>query len=190
MSTGTAGLAPITGTAIVSTSVSASASADTLRRDFSRTAARFPTGVTVLTTVADGQLHGMTVNAFATASLDPLLILTALGNTSRTARYILDTGRFAVSVLGADQQDTARWFADRSRPVGSESFAGLGWQPAPYTQCPVLDGAVAYFDCTVHDTHPAGDHTVVIGAVHAFDALTGQPSLLFSGSRFSATPTA
>ncbi|MEV7560547.1 flavin reductase family protein [Streptomyces sp. NPDC089795] len=183
MSTGTAGLAPIAGatTDIVS--------ADTRRRQFSRTAARFPTGVTVLTTVADGQLHGMTVNAFATASLDPLLILTALGNTSRTARYILDTGRFAVSVLGAEQQDTARWFADRSRPVGSESFAGLGWQPAPYTHCPVLDGAVAYFDCTVHDTHPAGDHTVVIGAVHAFDTLSGQPSLLFSGSRFSAAPT-
>ncbi|MFD7626290.1 flavin reductase family protein [Streptomyces sp. NPDC059851] len=179
MSTGTAGATVGTGTA-----------AESRRRAFSRTAARFPTGVTVLTTVVDGEPHGMTVNAFATASLDPLLILTALGNTSRTARSILQAGRFAVSVLGADQQDTARWFADRSRPTGRESFAGRSWRPAPYTGCPVLDGAAAYFDCTVRDTYPAGDHTVVIGAVHAFDSLPGEPSLLFFGSRFSAAPTA
>ncbi|MET8813821.1 flavin reductase family protein [Streptomyces sp. NPDC004549] len=176
----------------MSTGIAASTgtAAESRRREFSRTAARFPTGVTVLTTVADGEPHGMTVNAFATASLDPLLILTALGNTSRTARSILQAGRFAVSVLGADQQDTARWFADRSRPTGGESFAGRGWQSAPYTGCPVLDGAVAYFDCTVHDTYPAGDHTVVIGEVHAFDSRPGGDSLLFFGSRFSAAPTA
>lgn len=164
---------------------------ESVRRHFSRTAGRFPTGVTVLTTVdGGGELHGMTVNAFATASLDPLLILVALGNGSRTGQRLIANGRFAVSVLGADQEGVARWFADRSRPVGSGSFREIGWFPAPETGCPVVTGAAAYFDCSVHSTSPAGDHTVVIGAVHAFDALSAQPPLLFSHSRFTATPTA
>lgn len=163
-----------------------SAEADTAR--FRRVAGRYPTGVTVVSTVHSGQPHAMTVNSFVTVSLDPLLVLVSLGLHCRTYERVRASGVFAVTVLGADQQPTADWFAGSARGTGAEAFAGFPWRPAPYTGAPVLLGGVSYFDCAVLQIRPAGDHAVVLGAVHAFDTLSDGPPLMFVDSRYSAGP--
>ena len=156
--------------------------------DFRRVAGRFPTGVTVLTCVRDGEPQGMTVNAFATASLDPLLVMVILGNRSRTARQVLDGDGFAVTVLSSGQAETARVFADASRPRDQGVFGTVPTWPARSTGSPVLTGGVAYFDCTHHAHYAAGDHTILLGAVRSFGVLSEDPALLFSRSLLGAEP--
>ncbi|MGW7072160.1 flavin reductase family protein [Streptomyces sp. NPDC054855] len=164
---------------------------ETPRRRFRRTAARFPTGVTVVTALAeDGEPHGTTVNSFTTVSMDPYLVMVGLGLGSRLHDRILARGAFAVSVLSDTQEADARWFADPARPAGAASFTGLPWRAADLSGAPVLMEAVAWFDCTVHATHEAGDHTLFVGRAEAFGVLSDRPALTFADSRFVSHETA
>ncbi|WP_175647505.1 flavin reductase family protein [Streptomyces cyaneochromogenes] len=156
---------------------------------FRRTAGRFPTGVTVVTTVSDGEPYGMTANAFMTVSLDPLLVAVGIGLGARGHDRVLRSGRFAVTVLSDRQTGTARRFADPARPVGAAAFAADDWTAGPATGCPVLPDGVGWFDCSVRDAHPAGDHTLVIGRVEDFGPLTGERPLVFVDGSFTAPDT-
>jgi flavin reductase (DIM6/NTAB) family NADH-FMN oxidoreductase RutF len=127
----------------------------------------FPTGVTVVTVACDdGSMHGMTVNAFSSVSLDPMLVMVCLDETSRGLGLIERAGVFVVNVLSTGQRDVSRWFANRHRPVGSAMF-----DPVPFetgiSGCPVLVEASASFDCRVRQSHRAGDHLIVLGEVVA-----------------------
>ena len=134
---------------------------------FRKAMGSFPTGVTVVTVAAgDGSIYGMTVNSFSSVSLDPMLVLVCLGETSRGAGLIERAGAFAVNVLSAGQQDVSRWFANRDRPAGSTMFDGVPFEPG-VTGCPVLAGATASFDCRLRQSHRAGDHLIVLGEVVA-----------------------
>ena len=44
---------------------------------------KFATGVTVLTTLNEGEPHGMTANAFMSVSLDPKLVVISIGHKAR-----------------------------------------------------------------------------------------------------------
>jgi flavin reductase (DIM6/NTAB) family NADH-FMN oxidoreductase RutF len=127
----------------------------------------FPTGVTVVTVLSgDGEMHGMTVNSFSSVSLDPMLVLICLNQTSRGFGLIEQAGAFAVNVLSAGQQDISRWFANRHRPAGTTVFDGVPFEPG-VTGCPVLASAAASFDCRLWQSHRAGDHLIVLGEVVA-----------------------
>jgi flavin reductase (DIM6/NTAB) family NADH-FMN oxidoreductase RutF len=156
-----------------------------LTRAFRDVAGRFATGVTVATSHVDDVPSAMTVNAFTTVSLDPMLILVCLHNSSRLVTAIRQSGVYAVSVLAYDQERVARWFATRERPVGAAAFGGISTRPAPTTGSLVLLDALAYFDCVVEDMHTSGDHTVVIGRVASFGELRPSAApLMFVGGRF------
>jgi flavin reductase (DIM6/NTAB) family NADH-FMN oxidoreductase RutF len=127
----------------------------------------FPTGVTVVTVASDdGNMHGITVNSFSSVSLDPMLVLVCLNETSRGVGLIERAGAFAVNVLSAGQQDISRWFANRYRPPGSTMFDGVPFAPG-LTGCPVLVDATASFDCRLRQSHRAGDHLIMLGEVVA-----------------------
>ncbi len=127
----------------------------------------FPTGVTVVTVACgDGTMHGMTVNSFSSVSLDPMLVLVCLGESSRGVGLIELAGAFVVNVLSAQQQEVSRWFADRHRPAGPVMFDGVPFAPG-VTGCPVLAGASASFECRLRQSHRAGDHLIVLGEVVA-----------------------
>jgi len=162
--------------------------ADPTSARFRRAAARFPTGVAVVSTVTDAEPHAMTVNSFVTVSLDPLYILLSLNLTCRTYDRIRASGVFAVTVLGADQQSEAQWFASSRRGTGHRAFLGVDWRPAPHTSAPILVNGLSYFDCVVADTRVVGDHAVVIGAVHDFGVLSDSPALMFADSRYAVAP--
>jgi len=146
--------------------------------------AHFATGVTVVTSVAEDVPVGATVNAFATVSLDPPLLLVSLRNGSRLLSCMDYSGVFAVTVLAADQRFLATWFASRTRPTGAASFAGIPARPAPATGCLLLAEGVAYFDCRVAAVYSGGDHTIVLGDVAACGELWPREPLIFSGSGF------
>lgn len=134
----------------------------------------FATGVTVVTVrSADGDLHGMTVNSFSSVSLDPMLVLVCLSESSRGLELIEDACVFGINVLSRGQEGVSRWFANRHRPADSTMFEGVAIELGA-TGCPTLLEATAAFDCRVHRLVPAGDHVIVVGEVVS---LTYRPEL-------------
>jgi 3-hydroxy-9,10-secoandrosta-1,3,5(10)-triene-9,17-dione monooxygenase reductase component len=148
---------------------------------FKRVMSRFPTGVVVVATSCAGRLHGMTVNSFTSVSLDPLLLLFCASRTSTTWPYLRVARRFAVSVLGAGQEEAGRVFADR----GDDRFGAVSWSYNRSGQ-PILDDAIAWFDCAIEGIVVAGDHDIVVGRVlDAQERPDGDP-LCFHRGRFQA----
>jgi|SRR5919106_5281340 flavin reductase (DIM6/NTAB) family NADH-FMN oxidoreductase RutF len=142
----------------------------------------FATGITVVTARADGFGHGMTANSFSSVSLDPLLVLVCVLRDAVMHKVLDDVGRFGVSVLGAGQEDLARYFSDPSRPMGMAQFGPIDWRPGPVTGAPLLDGALAWLECDVEAAYPGGDHTVFLGRVLEVEiGEAGGPLLYFGG---------
>ena len=128
--------------------------------------ARFATGVSVVAARHGPLLAGMTANAIASISIDPPLMLASIGRRAETHGAIIGSHAFAISILAADQQELAECFA---RPTTAEKltgFCGASWEEAE-TGSPVLDGALAFFDCRLVDRHVGGDHTMFVGEIVA-----------------------
>lgn len=146
-----------------------------------RAAARcYAAGVTVVTTTDDGIVDGITVSAFTTLSMRPMLVLVSLGNRGLFLRRVLGAGVFAVNILGGHQRHVARYFADGSRPRTLTRFPGIGSDVA-VTGAPILTGCLGWVDCVVSDGHDHGDHRLVIGEVRSAASTLGPPLLRHDG---------
>lgn len=132
--------------------------------EFRRAVGRFATGICVVSTVADGLDHAMTVNAFTSVSLDPLLVLVCVENSSRFCDAVLGSGQWAVSVLHAGARPAADWLATRGRPLQGQLDA-VPHARGPVTGSPVLRAASAWLECRTHAVYPGGDHLIVVGEV-------------------------
>lgn len=139
--------------------------------DFRRALRRFPTGVTIVTTMLEGKPKGFTANAFASVSLEPPMVLICVNRQARSHPIIAAAGVFCVNVLALEQADLARRFAQKGT---GDAFADIGYHP-DRTGSPVLDGSLAYLDCTLAEEHSVGTHTIFIGEVVATGARDGAP---------------
>ena len=108
---------------------------------FRRAVGRFATGICVVSTVADGLDHAMTVNAFTSVSLDPLLVLVCVETDSRFCDAVLTSGQWAVSVLDASARPAADWLATRGRPLPGQ-LDTVPHSRGPVTGSPVLEGVL------------------------------------------------
>jgi flavin reductase len=159
--------------------------------EFRHAVGRFATGVTVVASCHGDILHGMTANAFASVSLDPLLVLVCVDRSAGMHDLLPAAGTFAVSVLAADQQGESIWFASPRRPAGTDQFDDVAWSRAPVTGCPVLEGSVAWLDCRLVASHEAGDHTIYVGEVLAVGHDPDREPLLYYASSYrSVAPEA
>ncbi|MGH8881188.1 MAG: flavin reductase family protein [Stackebrandtia sp.] len=145
--------------------------------------AQFATGITVLTVPGEG-CHGMTANAFSSVSLDPPLVLCCVDRTARLHKAITEAGCYAVSMLGADQEGLARYFADRRRPDGSAQFDAVDWVPGAHTGAPLLSGSLAWLECELVDACAGGDHSIFIGRVLNSRSTASRQPLVFFGGAF------
>jgi flavin reductase (DIM6/NTAB) family NADH-FMN oxidoreductase RutF len=126
----------------------------------------FPTGVTIVTGMFDGEPVGFTIGSFSSVSLDPPLVGFLPMVTSDRWLKIREAGAFCVNVLGHGHGELCWTFAksDIDQP-----FEGVAWSPAPVTGSPILDGAIAWMDCTIEQVVEAGDHHFVMGLIQEFD---------------------
>jgi flavin reductase (DIM6/NTAB) family NADH-FMN oxidoreductase RutF len=154
---------------------------------FKHAARRFASGVTVVTTRVDDELHGGTVSAFFTLSLEPLQIIVSLNRSGRLASLICKSSFFAVNILAFEQEALARLFASPERPTARGAFPGVTTDTHA-TGSPVIRGCLAYFDCSVANAIDSGDHTLFVGQVHSVGASEGQPLLYFDGAYRSLAP--
>jgi len=129
-------------------------------RHFRAVLGRFATGVTVVTSMSDGEPVGMTCQSFSSVSLTPPLVLFCPAKTSRAWPLMERAGHFCVNLLADGQDELSNLMASK----GIEKFGDVGWSPSK-TGAPLIDGVLGYVDCTIHAVHEAGDHYVVIGRV-------------------------
>ncbi|NUM48596.1 MAG: flavin reductase [Anaerolineales bacterium] len=123
------------------------------------------TGVTVVGVQHEGILHGMTVSSFTSVSLDPPLVLVSLEMGTRTHQLVEKTGAFGVTVLGATQQEVSNCFANPNTDLGNRFVGREVFSLA--TGAPFIKGGLAFFDCKVLQTLPAGNHVILIAEVVA-----------------------
>lgn len=133
---------------------------------------RFPTGVTIVTTLADGTPFGFTANAFTSVSADPPMVLICVNREASAHPMIARSSVFCVNILSSEQTDIAKLFADHARRA--DRFAGLQTHAAT-TGAPIIDGCIAYVDCRLSEEHTAGTHTVFIGEVVDSGVSPGKP---------------
>jgi flavin reductase (DIM6/NTAB) family NADH-FMN oxidoreductase RutF len=158
---------------------------------FRQAMGRFATGVTVVTTLSGGQPYGLTVSAFCSVSLDPLLVLVSLQQSSQTLAFIVKGGCFAVNPLAAQQQSLAVRFARKDRQ--GKIFGDIPHhRGARMRDVALFDEALASVECRMVGTFPGGDHVLLVGEVMAIEcspeAQAGEP-LLFYRSAFRALGT-
>jgi flavin reductase (DIM6/NTAB) family NADH-FMN oxidoreductase RutF len=142
----------------------------------------FASGVTIMTTSAAGRMHGMTVSAFASQSLDPLLILVSVERSTVMHQLVMQSRAFAINILGDQGEGTARFFADNARLTGPEFREG-GYHLGA-TGSPILEEATGYLDATVEATHDAGDHTIIVGRVVALEVVREAAPLIYYRSGY------
>ena len=146
----------------------------------------FPTGVTIVTGLADDETpQGFTIGSFTSVSLDPPMVgfLPQIG--SATWRAMAGSQHFCVNVLSDQQSDLCWKFAKTGND--DTRFTDVSWHPAP-SGAPILDRAVAWIDCSVEHVYDMGDHHFVLGRVGALDAdadhdgLPPQPLVFYRGT--------
>lgn len=143
-----------------------------------RTAMRhYPTGVTVVTSVREGEPRGMTLNAFSSVSADPPMLLICVNREARSYLYISTSRIFCVNMLSAQQRELADRFSGKIR---EHQFEGVPFD-VDATGAPVLIGAIAHFDCQVAEEHHVGSHSIFIGRVVGCNARAGVPLGYFNG---------
>ena len=137
----------------------------------------FVTGVTIVTTDSREGPMAIVANSFASVSLDPPLVLWSPAKSSRRFEHFAGSRRLAINVLGKDQRDICAAVA--------KSKTAIKDVPTHLSHCgmPLIDGALATFECNLHATHDAGDHVIIVGLVTKAHHRMGDP-LVFHGGKY------
>jgi flavin reductase (DIM6/NTAB) family NADH-FMN oxidoreductase RutF len=156
--------------------ISLSLNEDSQARSLRDLFGHWATGVAVVTTVDSvGRRVGLTVNTFAALSLDPALILWCLDKNSDNLEAFDEAKYFAVTVLKADQKELGLKFAaQEERFQDTLAFKGDNGMP-------VLEGGIAFMECTRQSVVDAGDHVIIIGRVTRFGTSDGDPLMFYKG---------
>jgi flavin reductase (DIM6/NTAB) family NADH-FMN oxidoreductase RutF len=151
-------------------------------RDLRNALGTFATGVAIITTRDEsGRLYGLTGNSFSSVSLDPPLVLWSLSVDAPSLPAFRAATHFGVNVLGTPQRELAIRFA-RAHPNKFENVAHtLGEYGVP-----LIDDAVAHFECRIVDRYYGGDHEIFLGRVERY-TYHRKPTLLFCHGTYHQT---
>lgn len=141
---------------------------------------RFATGVVAITAVdpETGRPTGLAANSFTSVSLDPALVAFCVAHTSTTWPKLRGADRHCVNILSEPQREVCLQLATK----GGDKFADLTWTSSPGGS-PVIDGALAWLECSVEAEYTAGDHVIVVARVHHLDKHhDGEPLVFYRGS--------
>jgi flavin reductase (DIM6/NTAB) family NADH-FMN oxidoreductase RutF len=151
---------------------------------FRQAAGQMPTGIVVVCASVDGQGHAMTVSAFTSVSLEPLLVLFCAEKVARFHDAVLAAGQWAVSILDEEAEKTARWLATRGRPLHGQ-LDTIPHHAGPVTGAPILDGALTALECRTFAVHDGGDHSIVVGEVLGVTGPSGERGpLIYHAGRY------
>lgn len=145
-------------------------------RAFRDALGRFATGVAVVTVAGPAGPLGFTANSFAAVSLDPPLVLWSPARAASRFAAFAGAAHYAIHLLGLEQADLCHRFSR-----GGPGFAGLDHSLTP-EGVPVLQGALARFECARHAAHDGGDHLIIVGRVIRCTLRPGAPLVFSQGA--------
>jgi flavin reductase (DIM6/NTAB) family NADH-FMN oxidoreductase RutF len=140
----------------------------------------WPHGVSILSVDVDGDRMGVTVSSLVSLSLDPPLVGVSIGKEASCYELLRRAGRFAISLLGADQEELARRFASGYPPIAH-------WQGVPTKEgrvAPLIEGALGWIEAETRSEHDAGDHTFFIAEVLTLAHGPSRQALVYRQSEY------
>ncbi len=142
----------------------------------------WPHGVSVLSVDYDGDRMGVTVSSLVSLSLEPPLIAVSIGKEASCYELLRRAGRFAVSMLGAEQEEVARRFASGFPPL-------VHWQGVATREgrfAPLIEGALGWIEAEVQAEHEAGDHTLFVAVPVSIERGPSRRALVYRESSYHA----
>lgn len=156
-----------------------------LVQKFKEALGNYPTGVTVVTMMTEDNVPlGLTVNSFASVSIDPLLILWSIDKRVSTYEHFINTKKFAVHILAGDQSELCYLFAARD----VDRFGNCEWETSKHN-LPILNGVATTLQCETFNTVEAGDHMIMIGKVVEIEGKNSAPLLYHKRHTGEIPPT-
>ena len=150
------------------------------KSEYRKTLGTFTTGVTIITTVVNGEKYGFTANSFTSVSLEPPLVLFCVKKEATFVEALSKAEVFGINILSDQQEALSNRFANPAL-VNDERFDGIQLTDNP-NGCPKIEGCIAFLDCTQYQVTEAGDHLIVMGQVESFERMNhGKPLLYFGG---------
>lgn len=145
--------------------------------EFQAALARFASGVTIVTTIdGKGSPSGFTASAFSSLSLEPPLVLVCLDRKADCFEAFNTAKAMAISILAAGQDDVAMRFASK----GVDKFAGVRLVEGSATRLPLIDGALAVIETSMHVRLDGGDHIILVGRVLSATVADAEPLLHYN----------
>ena len=145
---------------------------------FREAMSRVGASVHIVTTAGPAGLAGITATSATSVSLEPATMLFCIKQTSPSADRIIENGVFCINALSPAHRALADIFAGRTNEHFAEKFTHGSWRKGP-TGAPLLENALANFDCRLIDVKDVGTHHIFIGRVEAVSRRDQGPSLLY-----------
>jgi flavin reductase (DIM6/NTAB) family NADH-FMN oxidoreductase RutF len=143
--------------------------------EFRAALGRFASGVTVVTTRDnEGNLHGLTVSAFCSVSMNPPLVLVCIMNNTGSHYAFEESKAFVVNILSESQQHISNQFAYKHE----DKFDGISYQNG-IDGIPVLDNCLVNLECHLKNAFDGGDHTIFVGEIEKATVNEGKPLVYF-----------
>ena len=147
------------------------------KEEFRAALGQFPSGVTIVTTKdADGRLHGLTVSAFASVSLEPPMILVCVDKRAGSHSAFTESGAFVVHILAEEHEHHSNQFASHS----SDKFDGIEYRNG-IAEIPILENTLVALECRLAHAHEGGDHTIFVGEIERAEIKDGNPLIYWQG---------
>ena len=124
----------------------------------------FTYGLYAVTARHGAEVSIMTANWLTQCSFEPPLLMLAVESGSHTRQVIEGSGAFAINVYETGQRDLAGSLG-RTFSKHPEKINDVTWQPGPQTGSPLLDNALAWVECKIVSSMPAGDHVLFVAEV-------------------------
>jgi flavin reductase (DIM6/NTAB) family NADH-FMN oxidoreductase RutF len=136
---------------------------------------KFASGITVVSTEYHHEIMAMTVNAFMSVSLSPMLIAISIDEKARMYPILPQTKKFGISILSQQQEHHSKVFAKQLRAEEEIPFSRLDGNP-------VLQNSIATLSCKITNMVKAGDHFIFIAEVTAFEVNEYEPLIYFNSN--------
>jgi flavin reductase (DIM6/NTAB) family NADH-FMN oxidoreductase RutF len=143
---------------------------------------RTASGVAILTTDGAAGRAGVTISTLCSLSMEPPSVIACVHQDARALETLLANGVFAANALTDDQSRVAQAFAGQIPELREDRFGAGIWRTLA-TGAPMLDGALASFDCRIAEAFAFGTHRILVGEVVAVADGAGGP-LVFSDRNF------
>lgn len=146
---------------------------------FKNAVGKFPTGICIITTELNGDIHGFTANSFVSVSLEPALVSFCLDKKAFSLSKFSKSNHFVVNILSDQQADLATKFAKS----GIDKFTNVSYSLNEH-QIPKIENSISILECKKYNQIECGDHVIFIGEVEKLETDSGLQPLVYYGKNY------